>query len=72
MLMSVWESDEGETGKTTSFAIGLVRVVGAVLIVTTLVSPSDPGCSSMSRASGHLLAGNRSSVSSTTEPTLIS
>lgn len=51
------------------FVIGLVSVVVAVLSETILVSPSNPECSLMTRAIGHLHGRNRSFVSRTSEPT---
>ena len=60
------------TGNMASFAIGRVSWVVAVLSVTTLVRLSLPGWSWVTLTSGHLLGGDRSSVRSTMEPTLIS
>jgi hypothetical protein len=63
---------DAETGSMESLEIGLVSVEVDVLRVTTLVSPSEPGCRASTRARGHLVGGKRSSESSTMEPTLMS
>ncbi|KAK0071347.1 hypothetical protein PV326_001352 [Microctonus aethiopoides] len=58
-------------GNMASFVMGLVNVVVAVLIVTTRVSTSFPGCICKTLASGHLHGGNLSSVSNANVPTLM-
>ena len=58
------------TGSLINRVIGRCNVVEVVRMVATLTSPSGPGWSTSTRASGHFNGGTSPSVRSTRSPTL--